>query len=120
MAKHPKKRQRLDSGSLPATKTSGSSLEKTSQKQKVKPLIQPLGSEATLARLLDEESKDDEERKLESMLFGVPYIPSGNIGSSMHAAESDLVFDIDKDKQDDDGGRPMAGLLDSDVSCHSS
>jgi len=108
MAKHPKKKQRLD----PA-KTS----TKPPQKQKQKSLAQPLGSEATLARLLDEESKDDEERKLESMLFGVPYVPSGNTSYSGRAAERGLVFDIDEDEQDD-GGRPMAGLLDSDVSCY--
>ena len=106
MAKHPKKKQRLES-----TKTS----TKPSQKQeKKKPVVQPLGSEATLVRLLDEESKDDEERKLESMLFGVPYVPSGNTGYSGRAAQSGLVFDIDEDEKDD-GGRPMAGLLDSDV-----
>jgi len=106
MAKHPKKKQRLESA-----KTS----TKPSQKQeKKKPVVQPLGSEATLARLHDEESKDDEERKLESMLFGVPYVPSGNTGYSGRAAQSGLVSDIDEDEKDD-GGRPMVGLLDSDV-----
>jgi len=80
---------------------------KTSQKKKEKYSAHPLGSEAALARLLDEESKDNEERKLESMLFGVPYVPSGNTGRAAESGED----------EQDDGGRPMAGLLDSDVSC---
>lgn len=82
----------------------------------------PLGSKATLAKLLDEESKDDEERRLESMLFGVPYVPSGgNKGSSTkRIAEGGLVFDLDEDEDDENSGRPMAGLLDSDVRLSSS
>ncbi|KXN91203.1 putative U3 small nucleolar RNA-associated protein 18 [Leucoagaricus sp. SymC.cos] len=123
MAKPSKKKQRLESTSL--TQNSGQSSgksEKKSHKRKEKASIQPLGSEATLAKLLDEESKDDEERRLESMLFGVPYVPSGKVSSSRRVAEGGLVFDIDEDDgngQNDEeyqgGGRPMASLLDSDL-----
>lgn len=80
MPKNSKKRQRLDN---PPKKKSQAS--------------------ATLERLLDDDSKDDEERRLESMLFGVPYVPS-----SKGAVLED---------EDEDGGRPMAALLDSDVCC---
>lgn len=120
MAKHPKKKQRLDPSSSTSAPKSGTSL-KRSQKRKEKPLVQPLGSEATLAKLLDEDSKDDEERRLESMLFGIPYIPSARSSSSRRIADGGLVFDIDdedeeNDDEGEDGGRPMAGLSDSDVS----
>ncbi|KAF9447048.1 WD40 repeat-like protein [Macrolepiota fuliginosa MF-IS2] len=79
MAKHPKKKQRLENSSGAPFKTKGTN--------------------ATLERLLDEESKDDEERKLESLLFGVPY----NSYSPTPGEEGK------------DGGRPMANLLDSDL-----
>jgi U3 small nucleolar RNA-associated protein 18 len=125
MAKHPKKKQRLATSASSAIQklshTSGKYL-KASQRRKQKPSIQPLGSEATLARLLDEESKDDEERRLESMLFGVPYVPSGGKRgpSTKRIAEGGLVFAFDEDEdepdeEDESGGRPMMGLLDSDV-----
>ncbi|KAF5346056.1 hypothetical protein D9756_010808 [Leucocoprinus leucothites] len=120
MAKHPKKKQRVDSSTSSITQNPGASSGKSSKKsrkRKEKPLIQPLGSEATLARLLDDESKDDEERKLESMLFGVPYVPSGKSSSSQRLSEGGLVFDIeeDEDEQEESGGRSMANLLDSDL-----
>ncbi len=78
MPKNPKKRQRLNGSS-----------QKKSQ------------ASATLERLLDDASKDDEERRLESMLFGVPYVTS--------------LKDSIPEGEDEDGGRPMAALLDSDV-----
>lgn len=38
----------------------------------------PLPSQAaSLETLLDDESKDDEERRLESFLFGAKYLPKG-------------------------------------------
>ena len=86
MAKHPRKRQKTHS-SLPLGDSNNARLE----------------------MLLDEESKDDEERRLESMLFGVKYIPRGK----------------GKGKEPDDGeeggdasifgGRGMDHLLDNDV-----
>lgn len=124
MTRHPKKRQRLDVPASPKPTKQLSS--KKAQKQAKKPLPQPLGSSATLERLLDEESKDDEERRLESMLFGVPYVPKGKAPSSkqIKTAEGGLVFEIDEEDEEgegedggdgEDGGRPMANLLDSDV-----
>jgi U3 small nucleolar RNA-associated protein 18 len=121
MARHPKKKQRLDSASSISRKglsSTGNPINK-SRKRKEKYLVQPLGSEATLARLLDEESKDDEEKKLESMLFGVAYVPTGKASSSKRVADGGLVFNLDDDdegEQNNESGRgPMAGLLDSDV-----
>ena len=57
--------------------------------------------------LLDEESKDDEERRLESMLFGVKYTPKGEDISINH--------DEDSDEMDNQGGGGMQHLLDQDV-----
>jgi U3 small nucleolar RNA-associated protein 18 len=72
---------------------------------------EPLPSKAArLEMLLDEESKDDEERKLESLLFGVKYIPKGE----------DIITNHDEnegssDELDDQGGRGLQHLLDQDV-----
>ena len=65
---------------------------------------------ARLEMLLDEESKDDEERRLESLLFGVKYIPKGE----------DLIINHDEDERssdemDNQGGRGLQHLLDQDV-----
>ena len=57
--------------------------------------------------LLDEESKDDEERRLESLLFGVKYTPKGEDISINH--------DEDSDEVDNQGGRGLQHLLDQDV-----
>jgi len=64
---------------------------------------------ARLAMLLDDENKDDEERKLESLLFGVKYEPRNkDIG----------VGAGDKSERDEveEGGRGMQHLLDQDAS----
>ena len=86
MAKHPRKRQKTHS-SLPLGD----------------------GNNARLEMLLDEESKDDEERRLESMLFGVKYVPRGK-GKGK---------ELDDSEEDEDaldfGGRGMDHLLDNDV-----
>ena len=65
---------------------------------------------ARLEMLMDEESKDDEERRLESLLFGVKYIPKGE----------DLIINHDEDEgssdeMDNQGGGGMQHLLDQDV-----
>ena len=57
--------------------------------------------------LLDEESKDDEERRLESLLFGVKYVPKGEDININHEGLSDEV--------DAQGGRGLQHLLDQDV-----
>jgi U3 small nucleolar RNA-associated protein 18 len=66
---------------------------------------QPLPNKAArLEMLLDEESKDDEERRLESLLFGVPYVPKGG----------DIILNHEED-EGDQGGRGWQHLLDEDV-----
>lgn len=67
--------------------------------------IQPLGS--TL--ITDDASKDDEERRLESILFGTKFVPSKN-------DELILVADENEDVEMDGGGREMNVLMDTDVS----
>ena len=53
--------------------------------------------------LLDDASKDDEERRLESLLFGTPYVPQG----------SKNVIEIDDDE--DEPGKELQNLNDADV-----
>lgn len=89
MPKHSRKRQRTDKGS-----------ENYSQ---------PLGAQTLLT---DDASKDDEERRLESMLFGTPFVPSGK-----GKGPKDLIV-VDDDEEHDigeDAGRELEGLLDNDV-----
>jgi U3 small nucleolar RNA-associated protein 18 len=69
---------------------------------------QPLPNKAArLEMLLDDESKDDEERRLESLLFGVKYTPKGEDISINH--------DEDSDEADTQEGRGLQHLLDQDV-----
>jgi hypothetical protein len=65
---------------------------------------------ARLEMLLDEESKDDEERRLESLLFGVKYIPKGEDIITNHDEEEGS-----SDEMDNQGGRGLQHLLDQDV-----
>ena len=58
--------------------------------------LQPLSSHS---ELIDHTSKDDEERRLESLLFGVPYVPSD-------------VLQWD----DSVGGKELENIADTDVS----
>ncbi|CAA7266393.1 unnamed protein product [Cyclocybe aegerita] len=62
--------------------------------------------------LMDEENKDDEERRLESMLFGTKYTPrekgKGKLESSDEGEE-------DSDDMEEDGGRGMQHLRDEDL-----
>ncbi|KAG9310283.1 hypothetical protein JVU11DRAFT_9401 [Chiua virens] len=44
---------------------------KSRKRQKSQQNVQPLGART----FADDTAKDDEERRLESMLFGVPYVP---------------------------------------------
>ena len=92
MGKHPRKRQRKD---RPAHES-----------------VAPLGT----ATLLDDDAdKDDEERRLESLLFGRPFVSGRGRGVA-------AIEDGEEDK-DDDGGADvitaeLEGMLDSDVSYH--
>lgn len=79
----------------------------------------PLGSNVT-SLLTDDARKDDEERRLESMLFGVPYAPS----TSHTKKNGDQTgFVITDEEEDGDADAAAAGptirelehMLDSDV-----
>ncbi|KAG5643054.1 hypothetical protein DXG03_001632 [Asterophora parasitica] len=81
MAKHPRKKQ------------------KTSKEVNE---IQPLGADP----LTDDASKDDEERRLESMLFGTKFVPR----------DRDVAMDDeDEDNEPDLGGHVFNNLMDSDL-----
>jgi U3 small nucleolar RNA-associated protein 18 len=90
MGKHLRKRQRKD---RPARKS-----------------VAPLG---TATVLNDDADKDDEERRLESLLFGRPFA-SGR-GRSVAAIE-DAEDDDDEDGTADVTTAELEGMLDSDVS----
>ncbi|CAL1696799.1 unnamed protein product [Somion occarium] len=70
--------------------------------------LQPLGSKAAL---LDDSAKDDEERRLESALFGVPYVPGRK--KDEHVL---LLSDNEDDEHNDlAGGNELQALMDSDL-----
>jgi len=93
MAKHPRKRQ----------KTSKASECDTTGQNKT----------ARLKTLLDDESKDDEERRLESLLFGVKYVPREE-GKGKMKENSDDEHESDEDSEEE-GGRGLQHLMDQDV-----
>jgi U3 small nucleolar RNA-associated protein 18 len=64
----------------------------------------PLGAD-----LLNDASKDDEERRLENLLFGVPYAPD----KAGH--EITVVSDEEAEDGQYEVGREFENLLDSDV-----
>ncbi|KZT24383.1 WD40 repeat-like protein [Neolentinus lepideus HHB14362 ss-1] len=70
--------------------------------------VQPLGS---VISVLDDSSKDDEERRLESMLFGTQYVPSKRSEKNVLAVSDEE----DEDLQIDVGGRELGHLLDTDL-----
>lgn len=72
--------------------------------------IQPLGA-SNVASLLDDASKDDEERRLESMLFGTKYVPAPN--------NNVLVVSDDDEEEAFGGGTEFQTVLDTDVSTFS-
>lgn len=69
--------------------------------------IQPFGA-SNVAALLDDASKDDEERRLESMLFGTTYVPAPN--------HNVLVVSDDEGEEGIGGGTEFQTVLDTDVS----
>ena len=91
MPKHPRKRQR------------------TSGQDEVAPAVSKKA--ARLEMLMDDESKDDEERRLESLLFGLKYVPKGK-GKMESGSDTE---DEGSGDDDDDGARGMQHLLDQDV-----
>ena len=70
--------------------------------------FEPLGSSK---RAWEDEDKDDEERRLESVLFGRPYVPSskGRTGDSDEEDEGMPEADMGL------GGNEFANLMDSEV-----
>ncbi|KAH9947370.1 WD40 repeat-like protein [Amylocystis lapponica] len=86
MAKHPRKKQRL-------AKAAASD-------------VQPLGSAVSLA---DDAGKDDEERRLESLLFGTHYEPSGDAGREL------VVSDDEPEETGAAGEKELQNLLDTDL-----
>ena len=93
MAKHPRKKQR----------TAAKSLEDTSGI----PDVQPLGSAKSL---LGSSTKDDEERRLESMLFGTAY------GSASGKEEEVIAASVEEEDIDQAGEKELQNMLDTDVS----
>lgn len=69
----------------------------------------PLGSGR---RVWEDEDKDDEERRLESVLFGKPYVPSSK---SRVGGESDEEDEGMPEADVDFGGNEFANLMDSEV-----
>jgi len=71
--------------------------------------FEPLGSSK---RVWEDEDKDDEERRLESALFGKPYVPPSRKrvgGASDEEDEGMPEADLDL------GGNEFANLMDSEV-----
>ena len=71
-------------------------------------VAQPLGSQVPDSALLDDASKDDEERKLESMLFGKTYVPAP-------INENILIVSDDEQDEQDEGATQFQTMLDSEV-----
>jgi U3 small nucleolar RNA-associated protein 18 len=74
-------------------------------------LVQPLGTRVSLT---DDASKDDEERRLESLLFGVPFVPSGT--------DNRNILVVSDGEEGEEGlmgrGKELENMLDTDVSSH--
>lgn len=63
----------------------------------------------------DDTNKDDEERRLESLLFGVPFVPS-----EKGKGNRDVLI-ISEDEEDEElgavsGSKELENMLDTDVS----
>ena len=67
--------------------------------------IQPLGTHPSL---LDDAAKDDEERRLESMLFGTNYVPAPQDSSN-------ILVVSDEENGEVDAGKELQNLTDTDV-----
>ncbi|KAF8735784.1 hypothetical protein AX14_001494 [Amanita brunnescens Koide BX004] len=101
MAKHTRKRQKLDNDDKRAGKN------KRREKAQRVPLGTPL--------LVDNEAeKDDEERRLESMLFGTKFVPMD--ASRMELMVSDVDEGVgERPDGEEDGAGQLQHLLDSDL-----
>lgn len=81
------------------------------QKTSKKDDIQPLGSRT----FVDDTNKDDEERRLESMLFGVPYVPSEASKGKGREDDTDVVISDVEDGTAGGNLKELENMLDSDV-----
>lgn len=73
---------------------------------------QPLGSRT----FVDDTNKDDEERRLESMLFGVPYVPSEKSKGKRRGDDVGVVAISDAEDGATEGNlKELENMLDSDV-----
>ena len=70
--------------------------------------LEPLGSSR---RVWDDEDKDDEERRLESVLFGRPYVPSTKEGAGDESDGDEGMLEADLAL----AGNEFANLMDSEV-----
>jgi hypothetical protein len=69
--------------------------------------VHPLGSHISLT---DDARKDDEERQLESRLFGTHFVPNQNSGEGVIALEDGEEEDVQ------DVGKEFEHMMDTDVS----
>ena len=82
--------------------------QKTSREE----IVQPLGSRT----FVDDTNKDDEERRLESMLFGVPYVPSEKRKGKRRGDDAGIVIISDvEDGSAEPSLKELENMLDSDV-----
>ncbi|KIK65860.1 hypothetical protein GYMLUDRAFT_38337 [Collybiopsis luxurians FD-317 M1] len=65
--------------------------------------------------LNDDSTKDDEERRLESLLFGTKYIPSGLSNEYLEHPENEGAEDDEEGDEVDGNGRVFQNLLDNDL-----
>lgn len=82
--------------------------QKLEKETKSRAPLQPLGSTQPTVSLLDDASKDDEERRLESMLFGTKYV-------SVPQSEGHVFVVSDEEPEDVGGGQELQNLMDTDV-----
>jgi U3 small nucleolar RNA-associated protein 18 len=69
--------------------------------------VQPLGSHTSL---MDDATKDEEERRRERILFGTCFVPSGVESANL------LVLSDGEDNVMDGAGRELENVMDTDVS----
>jgi U3 small nucleolar RNA-associated protein 18 len=100
MSKRAHKRQKTSSLTKPASK-----------KAKVAPAYPTLDA-AHYDALADDAAKDDEERRLESLLFGTAFEPA----SKGKGKATFGISVLDGDDEHEGGGREFENMLDTDVS----
>jgi U3 small nucleolar RNA-associated protein 18 len=90
----------------------GKHARKRQRKGKGKPALESFAPLGAAVLLDDDADKDDEERRLESLLFGKPLVPG----------RRSKVTAIEDVSEEDDGidatAAELEGMLDSDVSYH--